>query len=397
LQRNDEETIKAYKIRLCKNKELYELTWPNIVDLLADEGETIAERSLRGWWTAYLEGITDSELSNSDDNYLKECELKKQEWQKEKMKVQTEKLDLNRRLRETARVELYFEKIEEAIAELKPIPVPHYENIPHTSKEGLCIIADAHYGSQFQIRGLRGEIMNEYSPEIFEQRMWELCGKMKTIVEKEGIEKLIVLDLADALEGLLHVNQLLTLRYGLVDSTLKYSEFIATWLNELSKCCLVEYRNTNGNHTETRPFNSKRGEFPDENVERIIAHIIGLRLEKNKRVTVHDTDMTAMYFQCNGLNIVGCHGQNEKNIDNTVSDYINFYHIDPDIVFEGHLHRQNSKTVSSKQENDVRVIQCPSIIGINPYSATIKKGAKAGAIAVTFSDGMRQMHEIQLN
>ena len=87
MQRNDEETIKAYKIRLCKNKELYELTWPNIVDLLADEGETIAERSLRGWWTAYLEGITDSELSNSDDNYLKECELKKQEWQKEKMKA----------------------------------------------------------------------------------------------------------------------------------------------------------------------------------------------------------------------------------------------------------------------------------------------------------------------
>lgn len=398
LQRHDEETIKTYKLRLCKNKDLYELTWPKIVDLLAEEGEAVNERSLRGWWTAYLEGQTDAQLAGvSDDKYLKECEIKKQEWQKEKMKVQTEKLDLNRRLRETARVELYFEKIEDVIASMEPIRVPEYENICMSSKEGLCVVADAHYGSEFQIRGLFGEILNEYSPEIFEQRMWDLCGKLKVIIKKEGIEKLFVLDLADALEGLLHVNQLLTLRYGLVESTLKYAEFMATWLNELSKYCYVEFRNTNGNHTETRPYNSKRGDFPDENMERIISHIIKLRLANNDRVTVFDTDMTAMYFKCNNLNIMGCHGQDEKNIDNTVSDYINFYHVDPDIVVEGHLHRHNGKTVSAKQDNDVKVVQCPSIIGINPYSAKIKKGSKAGAIVMTFSDGMRQTHEIQLN
>lgn len=399
IKRQDQETIKAYQIRLCENKDLYELTWPEMARLLTEEkNEPVNERSLRGWWTAYLEGRTDAELSGiSDDKYLKECEIKKQEWQKEKMKVQTEKLDLNKRLRETARIELFLEQIEESVSKLKPISIPKFNPCFNTAKEGICIISDAHYGSEFTIKGLRGEIINQYSPEIFEQRMWALLEKLKVIVEKQEIEKLFVLDLSDALDGLLHLNQLLTTRYGLVDSTLRYSEFIANWLNELSRYCFVEFRNTNGNHTEIRPYNSKRNDFPEENVEKIIAHIVGLRLKGNDRITVYDTDMNAMYFECESLNILGCHGQNERSIENTVSDYINFYHVDPDIVFEGHLHRGASKTVSAKANNDVNVIQCPSIVGTNPFAAGKKWGAKAGALVMTFSDGMRQKHEIQLN
>lgn len=399
MQRQDQETVKSYKIRLCKNKEKYQLTWPMVANLISEEtGESCSETGVRKWWTAYLEGFTDAESTGlSDDEVLKEYDIKKQELQKEKYKIQTEKIDLNKRLRETARIELFLEQIEESIMKLKPIPVPEYENIPYSCNEAIAVIADAHFGSEFVIKGLRGETINAYSPEIFEERMWNLCGKLKCIIEKENINKLYLLDLSDALDGLIHINQLLTLRYGLVDSTLKYAEFVANWLNELSKYCLIEFRNTNGNHTEIRPYNSKRNDFPEENMERIISHIIKLRLRDNPRVTVFDTDMTAMFFQCAGLNIVGCHGQNENSVDRTVAEYRSFYNVEPDIVFEGHLHRGMSKTVGANANNNIEVFQCPSIIGTNTFAAKHKWGSKAGSKVFSFNDDIRTIYDIILN
>ncbi len=398
MQRQDTETIKAYKIRLCSNKDLYELTWPKIVNLLADEGEIVNERSLRAWWTAYLEGMTDGKLSGiSDDTYLRECELKKQEWQKEKIKVQTEKLDLNRRLRESARIDLFLEYVDSAIAKLDPIAVPEQRFTFKTANEATCEIADAHYGSEFTIKGLRGEIINEYSPEIFERRMWQLRDTLIDVIKREEIYKLYVLDLGDCLDGLLHVNQLLTLKYGLVDSAFLYSEFIANWLNDLSKYCHIEYRNTKGNHTETRPYNSKRGEFPDENFERIVAHIVKLRVANNNRITVYETETNAMYFNCAGLNILGCHGQDERSMDTVIADYERFYNVPVDIVFEGHLHRSASKTISAKGSVNTQVIQVPSLVGTNTFAAKHKWSANAGAKINVYAGNNMLTYDVGLN
>ena len=45
---------------------------------------------------------------------------------------------------------------------------------PGSSREGCLVFADTHYGVDLKITGLFGETINEYSPEIFEARMWNL-------------------------------------------------------------------------------------------------------------------------------------------------------------------------------------------------------------------------------
>ena len=52
--------------------------------------------------------------------------------------------------------------------------------------EGVLLFGDEHYGTEFEICGLNNEVINSYSPEIFENRMWSLLDQTISIVRKEG-------------------------------------------------------------------------------------------------------------------------------------------------------------------------------------------------------------------
>lgn len=44
----------------------------------------------------------------------------------------------------------------------------------------LCV-ADCHFGAEWTVRGLRGEILNHYSPEVFYGRMDDLLAQVREI------------------------------------------------------------------------------------------------------------------------------------------------------------------------------------------------------------------------
>src|ERR1035437_3759122 len=96
--RKTDENIKDFKIRLFTNKELYNLTSQQIADLINNEtGDKFDESCYRKWYRAYSEGKNDTLKSNiSEDKILKEMDVKKVELQKEKNKIQTLRLDMNR-------------------------------------------------------------------------------------------------------------------------------------------------------------------------------------------------------------------------------------------------------------------------------------------------------------
>lgn len=400
--RKEDESFIDYCDRLIDAKEsnLIDIDKAEIWEILFGEkvSSDHARKVLFGVKKAISKIKSDPIIFSSDDAIIKGYDIKKQEFIKEKMKVQTEKLDLNLRLRESARNELWLEQIENIVSNMKPIKVPEVNYSFDNYNQAILAIADAHYGAEFTIKGLLGEVINHYSPEVFEERMWKLLSILDVEIEKNKITNLIVTDLGDALDGLIHVSQLSALRYGQTDAIMKYAEFMATWLNELSKLCIVTYKNIKGNHSETRPFHTGRGDFPNENGERLIAHIIGIRLKDNCRVDVDETtELSATYFKCAGNNIVSCHGQYEGKIENIVSDYRDFYNVPVDSVLMGHLHRNNTKTTSSNANGNVEVIQCPSLVGINKYAEMKKLSSKAGAKLITFTDYGKNTCDIILN
>ena len=122
--------------------------------------------------------------------------------QKERIKAQTERLENNRWLRELSRDEMVTQYVVDAIQKLKPMDIPDYIEPIHNSRGYALVFGDEHYGAEFELRGLFGDILNAYSPEIFEERMWDLFNQTVEIVQKENIDTLNVFSMGISLPSL---------------------------------------------------------------------------------------------------------------------------------------------------------------------------------------------------
>ena len=381
--KHDNESIHEYKIRLFSNKDLYNLKSQEIADLINKEsGKTQGESSYRKWYRAYAEGKSDAQKEFvSGDKILREYELKKQELQKERIKIQTEKMNLSQILKEEARYELFIEKALIAIKNTKPISIPkiYIGNNQNINKDGVLIFSDQHYGKDLEVKGLRGEVLNKYGPEIFEKRMWQLLEETIVICNKEDFTSIKVLSLGDELEGMIRLGQLMNLRYGVVESAIKYSYFIASWLNELSKYVRIDFYSTSGNHTDLRLLDNKKGTFPHENISKIIDVLVAEILKDNDNITIHQNEIDKIYVNIQGFNVLGIHGE-EKDIAQSIRDYSFIYNENIDYVVSGHKHHANSSNIGMSKGS----IGVGSIIGLDDYSIQLKRIADPSATFAVF-------------
>ena len=261
------------------------IEWQDIADLRSEyTGENEHRDTIRKGSKLFYEYLQAGWIKNPEESSTtatSKVTNQLRELKKERTKLQTEKLELNRWLRENARDELIVEHICQAINELKPLSIPEAIHAEPSDRAGILVFGDEHYGTEFEIRGLGNEIINAYSPEIFESRMWNLLEQVVGIVRKEGFSKIYVYSMGDFEDGLLRVKQLMQLRYGVVEGTVRYADFITNWLNELTKYVEVEFQMTNGNHTELRMLGQPKGTFTKENMGLVVDAMISTRLANN--------------------------------------------------------------------------------------------------------------------
>lgn len=332
----------------------------------------------------------ESELEKGieDEEILRKITYERLELEKERKKNQTVNLEINRNLRRFARNELTQEEIRRCILELEPLPIPPFARPTISPKEGILPISDVHYGKKCVVRGLKGEIINEYNEEVFEKRMWSLLGNTIDIKMKENIEKLNILLTGDLIDGILRMTQLQKLQYGIIDSTIKLAEFLSNWLNEISIYVKVELYYCLGNHSQIRPLGSSNGEFAEENMEKIILWFIKSRLENNSNITIHDNEGDFIYFNCKGLNIMASHGE-ERNIESAIKDYLVLYGEPIDMFIGGHLHTKENKSIgiSHKGLTDLEYCRVKSICSIDDYSTKLRKSSGAGTSLFIIEEG----------
>lgn len=393
-QKRESESFMDWKLRLITGKieKTLDLDWSEIVQILnLDCSADHLRKTSYGLYEGskyYEEKIKDG---INDDNIFKELELKKQELEKEKIKVQTERITLNQALREEARFELFIEHAVKAIREVNPIQINTSINVDYTdnaNQSGLLIFSDPHYAKEFKILGLYGEIINEYSIDIFEKRMWKLLDNAVKIINKEGFKRISVFNLGDELEGILRVGQLMSLKLGLVDSAIAFSYFIAGWLNELSKYVLIDYYSTEGNHTDVRLLTGKKGEFPQENMSKVIQTLVEEILRDNPNVTIHKNNTEKIFVNIEGFNILGIHGE-EKNVMQAIRDFSFIYNTQIDYLCTGHKHHSNSINAGVGKG----CIGVGSIIGIDDFSMKLKRTSNPTATFAIFERGVGKIDE----
>ena len=331
-----------------------------------------------------------SKFSN-DKAILDDIAEQRRELAKERVKLQTEKLEYNRWLREEARDELITEKICDAVNSLVPLDIPEHIAPVHNTRAYALVYGDEHFGVEYELKGLFGDIINAYSPEIFEERMWDLFHQTVEIVQKENIDTLNVFNMGDFNDGILRVSQLMKLRYGVVDGTIKYADFIANWLNELTKFVRVKYQSTNGNHSELRMIGQPKGTFTEDNMGKVVTEFIKTRLKDNTNFTYIENPTGFIYAQLACNTVLGIHGE-VKNMKTAIDEFSRIYNVPIQYLLAGHLHHNKTEEIGVNSE----VINVGSIIGVDNYSLSLRKTANASAKLLVFEQTKGKVCEYTL-
>ena len=167
-------------------------------------------------------------------------------------------------------------------------------------------------------------------------------------------------------------------QYQILTSLEVVSKTIASFLNELSKYCYIDYYHCpTSNHSQTRPLGTKASEIASEDVEYIICNYIKDVLVNNERIMVN-TNFGYEYIEIPifDFKTIAMHGHTIKNIDNALKDLTYHKKTFYTTVFLAHYHAAKIGTVGEMYDTDCEVIVCPSFIGSCPYSDSLLKGAK---------------------
>ena len=393
-QKLSNENENQYILRICSMKEDQGWTWEDVASILNSSlGHNFGESKYRKQYQYFNKMLKDNETTFfTEDEYLEKIRSERRELEKERKKIQTEKIEYNRWLREEAREELIAEHISNAIRELPKLDVPNIIAPNQNMRTGILAFADPHYGKDLCIKGLFGETLNEYSPEIFEQRMWNLLSQTVQICNKEGFNELNVYDLGDEIEGCLRVAALMKLRYGVIESTVRYGRFITEWLNELTKHVRVKYQMVkDSNHCQLRMLGEPKNTFKDENISYIIADKIMDRLSDNPNFEFAQNPTGYIFDQVAGYNVFGYHGEG-KALEQAIKDFSRTYKVNIDYLIGGHKHHKLSSNVGIESD----IISIPSIIGIDDYSLSLNKTSDPGATLFILEEGKGNVIEYNI-
>jgi hypothetical protein len=323
--------------------------------------------------------ITSSEI-------LTELDIKKLEIQKEKEKNRTIKLELNKMLRQDARFEMFLDEIRESIKKVEPPKFATIQTNEYGKRIGLLGISDIHFGKMFK------SYNNEYSIQIFKDRMEMLLVETIDWIDENKISHLHLVNAGDSIEGLLRQNVLRSLETGVIDGVIEFSSYIAEWINTLSKWMSITYHHVmSSNHSECRFLGSKAGQFPEEDLEKVIVHYIRDVLKSNYRVTVPVYNTEFCVFDIYGENIAVIHGHQLRNIKKTdaIKHIQGLLGINIKHLICGHLHHEENITIGENENGNVKLIMLPAIMGSDDFSDDIFTGSKSGATLIKYCENKK--------
>lgn len=385
-----------YIWRICSAKDsgILDMTWEEIAGILNsqlydDETEYLGESAYRKKYQqakAFYEDV----FSNMESNeYCETIAEQRRKLQEERIKLQTDKLEYTRWLRENARDEMFEEKVIDAISKYSNIAQPPKKiELTHNGREGLLCIADCHFGKEFKIFGLYDEIINEYSPEIFYDRMDMIYSDTLEQIKKEGLTSLHVYNLGDSVDGFLRNSQLWSLRWGVVDQAIIFGNYMGDWLRRLSEVVHIKYFQTDGNHDELRLLDGKKAQHLCESAGKIVLNIIKLKNEGNPNFECAANKTGLIFDNICGFNILGIHGEVSDPVK-AIRDFEIIYNEKIAYLIGGHKHHADFKNCGVRKA----CIGVGSVVGSDDFSVQLRRCSDATTTFIVFEEGRGKVDE----
>ena len=337
------------------------------------------------FFNKFFDILKNEGISKLDKESLLKMEKIKSDLEIEKLKIRQKNLETQELYRWQSKNELFQDRIVEAINNLKPLDSPKFDFINQVKSDStaLLCLSDFHAGSTYEIKGLYNEVVNKYDFDIMKSRLWELLRK----IEDDDLiyDDMVIAICGDCFENILRISSLQKLREPVIDTVIKFSEFMANWIIEVQQQLLIPINivTIGGNHDNIRPLNSKN-QLEGENLTKLVVEFLKLRLKDCENIKVDDYTEVAVKTIRN-VNIMFEHGE-DKDLETTMNYFENLYNVTVDEIIAGHLHRPETLTVGISEFGDKQITRVGSICGIDPYAKKIRKAARPSAYFAIYDE-----------
>lgn len=337
-------------IEVCrkKNKKILESTWSEIVETYNLPLKPEALSRFAKYIGIYEDYLEENEVDDIDEKII---ELKK-----ERIKVSDERRELNRTVRELARMESLQDRVLDIWSNEPQVKI--FEKCvkyrrPISDKEGVLVISDVHYGI------IVDNEVNCYSPKVCEESFVKLYEEVLVNVERYKLKKIHVLLAGDLVSGIIHTNLRLQQGEDIISQIKGVSNILANFLENLNEVVETEVHYTIGNHS--RVVADKKLSLTSENFE----YLLPWYLKAKTSVKIEDNSSDISMFNVCGYNIASLHGH--QVAPNSAYEYIvKRTKVIPDCILIAHYHSDN------RVDKGCPIITNGSMVGTDEYA--LEKG-----------------------
>lgn len=280
------------------------------------------------------------------------------------------------------RTETIWDKFVRDFKYIEPIKIDKVTPQKSEDKVAMLIISDTHFGMKFD-----GQL-NKYNKEIAQERIKELTRKTIKYLNPEY--KIIVLQLGDTVNGVIHMSTRINSDMDVVESTKVFTESMLGMLKEFCEnFSEVEYKSVHGNHCRITPSKEENLEkenfvgFSDWYIKLAMRDVSNFKFEDNEHYGIAE-------FNIFDRKMVALHGhQTSMNNITNVSHVVGYI---PSNIYLGHFHHLNIKDCGR-----TRVTVSPSMAGVDEYAFTkLLYGKPYQLLEVFYENGDKETKELYL-
>lgn len=326
---------------------------------------------------------------NSEDSYLQELREAKQELRKEKQKMFDERTELNKKLREQARIENDLSYLESLIKEKAFAAMPNTDTTTLSSDNDLAIcISDFHLGSN------NDNYFGKFNSDIAAERLQKYFDSIIEIQNVHKSENAYVLLLGDLLNGEIHFTTQLENRENLTEQVQKCAELLSDFIYRLSRTFKNVYVNgVAGNHSRT---SFKDQVLRNNRLDNLIPWYMKAALGHVDNVQFVDKDnydSTIAMVKIRNHEYWMVHGDFDSYTQDGVSKLVMMFGFKPTGIFYGHLHKCSYDDICG-----VKIIRSGSFAGTgDDYCVSKRIFGNASQMVVVLNDkGVQACYPIDL-
>lgn len=373
-----------YRVIFAKVEKKCKLSWGEICHLLNLDCGGDYLRKIAYGVKKYADFLANrKEEANESGRYvdeLTELENKTFALQREKMRMQDQKRELNKLLRDWARAEHIQEEMHKSVqkmAKLKPLDIKP-RILEGQKNEAALLLSDWHKGM------ITDNHNNTFNDAVFRQRIETLVEQTIAYGKHQNVGTLHVFCLGDLVNGLIHV----TTRINNEENVIKQTMQVAETLSEIIGYFSEEFDNvklywSRGNHDRVTP--DKKESLTKESFFDFIPWYLKSRLENASNVEFvnNNYDDEIIHADIMGKSIFAVHGHRDK-LANAIQELSLMYHVFPDFVFMGHFHHNAEKEIQGAE-----VIVNGSLCGTDDYAVCLRRTSKPSQKLIIFDEDGR--------